>query len=218
MNLNQYQTLICSLPRLPADFEQPHVPISRPRLENRRQMLDEQDVEMLKTLERFWRWEGARDDEKPQALYEKLVEMSPDPGVLECVNVLADIRMLTAAVRSRIMKKKIDVQVGRWGAHIVRNWEVPDFGLSLRFPWLTEFRNLLENRQYTKAERKVCRIAWQEMAKVADHHYFDLPAFISYIVRWDLIRQWAVRDHDRGLERFNTLVEEAIGDYAGQIE
>jgi hypothetical protein len=218
MNLNQYPTLMCSLPPLPAEFEQPHVPISRPRLEDRLQMLADWEVDMIRTLEKFWRWKSESDGEKPSDLYEKLIGMSHKTELLECINVLADIRMLTVAVRSRILKKKIKYPVGQYGPHIIRNWQVPDFGLGLRFPWLTEFRNQLENRRYAEAERKVCRLVWQEMAKIADRHHFDLSAVIAYLVRWDLINRWAVRDLDKGLDRFNTLVKEAIGDYAGQIE
>jgi hypothetical protein len=181
-------------------------------------MLGDRDGELIRTLERFWRWEFCGVDTPPQNLYDRLVAMSGDPELLECIEILTDIRMLTVAVRSKILNKKISRPAGRWGAHIVRNWSVPDFGLSVRFPWLTEFRALLENKQYTQGERKVCHVVWREMARIADGHYFDLPALIAYLIRWDLVNRWAVRDPDSGCNRFDTLVEEAIGDNAGQIQ
>lgn len=215
--MKQYPTLICSLPRLPADFEQTHVPISRPRLENRLQMLEEPDAALIHTLECFWRWEFYRPDRPPAKLYAELLAMTADAGLLECIDRLTDIRVLTVVVRARLLNQKMAQPPGRWGAHITRNWRLADFGLGRRFPWLPEFRQLLENKQYTRAERQLCRTVWQEMKRVADWHQFELPAVISYLVRWDLINRWAVRDYARGVNRFNTLVEEAIGDYAGQI-
>jgi hypothetical protein len=107
--------------------------------------------------------------------------------------------------------------VGRWGEHIVRNWQTPDFGLALRFPWLPGFRDLLEKKDYAGAERLLCRITWQAMARAAEHHYFDLTVIICYLVRWDIINRWAVRDRARGIDRFTTLVKEAIGKHAAEI-
>mgnify|MGYP001064687674 CR=1 FL=1 len=215
-NSGHFPTLVASLPRLPSDFEQPHVPISRPRLENRLQMLPEEELELVRLVDGFWRWEY-QEREGPD-IYAAMVSRIDNPAVLECIQVLADIRMLTVAVRARLRGGKPEAVVGRWGEHILRNWQTPDFGLVLRFPWLTEFRGLLENKDYAGAERRVCRIVWHEMARAAENHYFDLTVIISYLVRWDIINRWAVRDHARGVDRFTALVKEAIGDHAGKIE
>jgi hypothetical protein len=216
MALNQHATLLCSLPRLPADFEQPHVPLSWPRMENRLRMLDADEVRLLATLGAFWRWELARPDHDPVRLYEELLALGQDDdGLLECVETLADIRMLTVAVRAKAMDRTVAAAVGRWGAHVLRHWQLPEFGLGLRFPWLAEYGHHLENRQYAQAERTACRVIWQQMAAIADRHYFDLVAIIAYLVRWDLISRWAARDSEAGRDRFHTLVKEALGDYAG---
>jgi hypothetical protein len=218
MTFNQHPTLICSLPRLPGDFEQPYLPISRPRLESRLSMLTEAEQEIIKLLERFWRWEATPVDENPQELYTELLRRCSAPGLRECLEVLADIRLLSVALRARKAGKKIDAPLGRWGPTVLRNWELPDFGLGLRFPWLAEIETFLNKRQYLRAERKVCQTVWQEMSRIADRHYFDLAFIFTYLVRWDLINRWAVRDPKEALGRFNTLVKEVIGTYAGKIE
>lgn len=219
MALNQHATLLCSLPPLPVDFEQPHVPLSWPRMESRVRMLDPHEIKLLGTLADFWRWEFAQHSRQPSRLYEKLLEMSNgNDGLRQCLMVLADIRMLTVAVRAKAMEMRLDTAVGRWGDHVRRNWQVPDFGLSRRFPWLTDYGRHVEQKRYTEAERKACQVIWREMARVADYHSFDLAAIIAYLVRWELISRWAARDGAAGRQRFNTLVEEAIGDYAGKID
>jgi hypothetical protein len=50
--------------------------------------------------------------------------------------------------------------------------------------------------------------------KRAEDYYFSFEAVVLYIARWDIMRRWQQLQAERGREIFETLVTEALGEYA----
>ncbi len=216
-NRSEYFTLIASLPPLPLDFEQAGLPINRPRLESRLDMLSDRDREIIARLERFLRWERRPDqhtDRAAIAAYEGIVADIEYPLAREIVTTLMDIRIIVAALRRRRHELASIEPVGSWGRHIVRNWQRTNFGLGVRFPWLEPLRLALVENKVMEAHHLVTSIIWDYLRKLADRHYFDFEAVMLYLVRWDVLSNWIKQDRDRGRERFKQLTREVMGGYA----
>jgi hypothetical protein len=47
-----------------------------------------------------------------------------------------------------------------------------------------------------------------------DYDSFSFEAVVLYIARWDIIRHWQQLQAERGRGVFETLVTEAMGEYA----
>lgn len=216
-NRSEYFTLIASLPPLPLALEQAGLPINRPRLESRLDMLSDWDREIIVRLEKFLRWERQPDrhsDRAVMAAYGKIIADIEYPLARRIVATLMDIRIIVAALRRRRRNLPPLEPVGNWGRHIVRNWQRPDFGLGVRFPWLDRLRLDLEENRVGEAHRLIITEIWGYLRKLADRHYFDFEAVMLYLVRWDVVNGWIRQDPEQGRARFNQLAREAMGQYA----
>ncbi|MEW6428069.1 MAG: DUF2764 family protein [Thermodesulfobacteriota bacterium] len=195
------RTLLTSLPGLPAGFEMAHVPISRIGLEKRLTMVDDRQRLILATFLRFWADGGERPQEQFMQLYRQLFTLLPAPALAIFLS-LCDIRMLAAAVRSRAQGRNPPPAIGNFGGDIIRLWKSGDFGMGRRFPWLFEFRSLVEGNRVLQAERKINGLLWETARRLGEMHLFDLEAALCYLVRWQIIRRWTARDANAGRKTF----------------
>jgi hypothetical protein len=214
---SEYFTLIASLPPLPLTPEQAGLPINRPRLESRLGMLSDRDRVIIEQLEKFLRWERRPDqhsDRAVMATYARIVADIEYPLAREIVTTLMDIRIIVAALRRRRRNLPPLEPVGSWGRHIVRNWQQPNFGLGVRFPWLDRLRLDLEEDKVMEAHRLIIAEIWDYLRQLADRHYFDFEAVMLYLARWDVVNNWIRHDPEKGRARFNQLTREVLGQYA----
>ena len=56
--------------------------------------------------------------------------------------------------------------------------------------------------------------SWAYLKKRAEDYVFSFEAVVLYIARWDIIRHWQQLQAERGRVVFETLVTEALGEYA----
>jgi len=204
-----YHLLLTSLPALPRHFEQPVQPISRLKLTTRLRMVEPGDKEILQLFIQFL--DGNKDEEifvKDYDLLQSLLTGSASSVLLD----IADIQMISGALRARIGGQQAPRAIGRFGDYIRRNFPEADFGLGRRFPWLHDLDLLLQQNDSQGAMRKISRQRWQVATQNIQEHGFDLEAMMLYLVRWHTLSVWALRNPDTGRTIFTTFIEETIHD------
>jgi len=211
-----YYTLVSSLPGLPAEYEQLHVPISRPRLEDRLQSVEQetrQFIDLLLLLLSFDSNPREESGKKAQARYAELSGSIDDRQIRKLFATVIDVRDLLAALRARILEQEPPHFLGAYGPRIRRNWHHLDFRLGHRFPWIQEVARHLANNRILAAEKKMSQICWSELRRLGQRHHFTLRALLTYLLRWLIIRHWADRNLERGQKRFSTLLDETMNGY-----
>ena len=124
--------------------------------------------------------------------------------------------MIVAALRRRRRGLALPtVGIGQWFEHIRHNFNQPDFRLGQVFPWIPEFDRLLAQRRCADPlPADMLGATWTYLKKRAEDYYFSFEAVVLYIARWDIIRHWQQLQAERGRAIFETLVTEALGEYA----
>ena len=69
-------------------------------------------------------------------------------------------------------------------------------------------------QQGAKPRQHVLGATWAYLKKRAEDYSFSFEAVVLYIARWDMIRRWQQLQAERGRAIFETLVTEALGEYA----
>lgn len=127
-----------------------------------------------------------------------------------------DVRMIAVALRSR--RRGLGpptVGIGQWFDHIRRHFNQPDFKLGQVFPGIPEAERLLAQGELLTLYRSyVLGATWTYLKKRAEDYSFSFEAVVLYIARWDIMRRWQQLQAERGRAIFETLVTEALGEYA----
>jgi hypothetical protein len=122
--------------------------------------------------------------------------------------------ILTTLRRRRLGLGPPEVGAGRWFDQVHRHFPEPDLGLGHAFPRLAALRRLLEADDVLAFHRALLDATWDQLRARAADHYFSFEAVALYVARWELMRTWRERDAGRGRAVFESLVSEALGDYA----
>jgi hypothetical protein len=105
--------------------------------------------------------------------------------------------------------------VGQRFEHIRRHFTQPDFKLGQVFPGIPEAERLLAQGELLTLYRQyVLGTTWRYLKKRAEDYSFSFEAVVLYIARWEMIRRWQQLEAERGRAIFETLVMEALGEYA----
>jgi hypothetical protein len=216
---NSYHMLISSLPALPPRFDVERLPISFERLQGRLRMLKPEDAEEIERLLAVLRWGNQFEESSDTAVvrrYAALMQDITNPLVRDILEYAMDVRMIAVALRSRRRDLPLPtVGVGRWFTHIRHNFNRPDFKLGQVFPWIPEAERLLAQGDLLSLYRQyVLGATWSYLKKRAEDYSFSFEAVVLYVARWDIIRRWQQLQAERGREIFETLVTEALGEYA----
>jgi Protein of unknown function (DUF2764) len=216
---NSYHMLISSLPALPPRFDVDRLPITFERLQGRLRMLKPEDAEEIERLLAVLRWANQFEEPSDAAVvqrYNALMHNITNPLVRDILEYGMDVRMIAVALRSRRRDLALPtVGVGQWFDHIRRNFNQPDFKLGQVFPWIPEAERLLAQGDLLTLYRQyVLGATWTYLKKRAEDYYFSFEAVVLYIARWDMIRRWQQLQAERGRTIFETLVTEALGEYA----
>jgi Protein of unknown function (DUF2764) len=216
---NSYHMLISSLPVLPPRFDVERLPITLERLQGRLRMLEPEDAEEIERMLAVLRWGNQFEEPSDVAVVQRfdvLMQDITNPLVRDILAYGMDVRMIAVALRSR--RRGLGpptVGIGQWFDHIRRHFDQPDFKLGQVFPWIPEAERLLAQGDLLNLYRSyVLGATWTYLKKRAEDYYFSFEAVVLYIARWDIMRRWQQLQAERGREMFETLVTEALGEYA----
>jgi hypothetical protein len=211
--------LVASLPPLPPRFEAERLPITLERLSVHLRMLEPEDSEEIDRLLNILAWSRQVVEASDEAVVKRYRELSAEvtnPLVRDVIGAGMDVRMiLTALRRRRLGMGAPTVGYGRWFGHIRRHFNQPDFGLGGVFPWIVSFAQLFERDDVLSLFQRMLQESWAYARKrMQDFDLFSFEAIVLYIARWDVIRHWQQLKVERGRAVFETLVTEAMGQYA----
>ncbi|MGN6135825.1 MAG: DUF2764 family protein [Aureliella sp.] len=208
-----YYTLVASLPTLPARFDVQRCPISWPRLEARLRMLEEDDQLTLKRLIDFLAWDRQpheRTDQDVIAHYQALMASETHSFVRWIVDQRIESRLIISAIRRRQLGLPPPSHSGPWSGLIKRRWNLPQFGLQARFPWVAELDRLLAAGMADQIERLVLSVQWITYSRAADRVFFSFEAVLLYVARWAIVQRWTSQDAQLGRERFESTLAKLL--------
>lgn len=215
---DRYILLVTSLPRLPFEFyTAKKLPISRPKLERRLQLLAPGDAARLSQVEAIAAWSGFNglDDETIIDRCRETRDLFPETDLRLLVDWHLEMRTLISLMRIRLFgieksTVKLFLQFSQWAREVEENWHLDDFGLKRRVPWLTTIYQLLQSRDSLQLEKFLLELSWNQYVKIADRHHFDFTAVVAYLLRWNLIETWLSYDGTRAVARFERLADDVL--------
>jgi hypothetical protein len=222
---HRYAMLMSSLPYHGSLFGAKRAPLSRIRLRQRQQLLDEADMACLRVVANLLEWSRQgmerRDEDVIARAKTELPKLDNEFG-RDLIVWRLELRTVVAALRRRHRGQAAPSRYdswgyGRWLAHIRRHWSEPQFRLERVYPWLPEARTLLEAGDTLGLERLLLNAVWEHLDRLADGHHFDFEAVLIYSLRWDLVARWTAYRSDEAAVRFEEMLEEGLKDVGPEV-
>ncbi|HLC16851.1 MAG TPA: DUF2764 family protein [Thermodesulfovibrionia bacterium] len=216
----RYVMLITSLPYLPKVFTDKSLSVSKIQLEKRLTLLRPEDADTLNRVQELVHWDYLpieRTDKEIAAYAEaKVAELRG--LVREIVQWRLSLRTVMAALRRRQRGVGVPDHGQKWGFghvtdHIVKHWNEPDFGLSRLYPWVKQAGNMLANSDFPALEKLILTTVWNYLIQTGQGRYFDFEAVVLYVLRWNIMEQWAGYDSSAAIKRFDELVNAALKEH-----
>ncbi|HBS05544.1 MAG TPA: hypothetical protein DEA96_11295 [Leptospiraceae bacterium] len=91
---------------------------------------------------------------------------------------------------------------------------LPDFGLSQLYPFITEVRELIEQRQLNDLERRIDSLILDYIQENSMGHEFDEVAVFAYFLELSLASRWLDRSVDLGRDRLREIVKKVLSNSA----
>lgn len=219
----KYTMLLASLPKHPVDlFAAKHATLSSLQLQRRLALLDARDAADLARIESVLHWSGHRmgADAEVIAQGEALLAQVHNDFLREVVVWRLEQRTVLAALRQRQLglprpQRGSVWGFGQWTALIERHWDISDFGLGRRIPWIVPMQELLAAHKTLELEKWLLELIWQHYGRMKHNHYFDFEAVVIYVFRWDIINRWLHYQQQQAAARFDELVLAGLGAFAG---
>ncbi|MBF0620959.1 MAG: hypothetical protein HQL54_03450 [Magnetococcales bacterium] len=222
-NPDRYVMLISSMPYLGRLFDTRELPLSWTSLNKRLTILEAEDAKRLHRIESLFEW--ANEPEKQTDLdvqhrYKKVEPALTTETLRKMVHQRLEMRTVLVALRRQMRGERLPPTdpswgFGRWVGEIQRNWNAPGLGVDRVFTWIPKARKLLENKQTLEMERLVLSLVWTQLGQYAEWHQFDFEAVVIYVQRWKLVRWWSHYEKKQAGEKFNALVDHALGQSSG---
>ena len=218
----KYAMLLASLPAHPPRlFSVLQTPISIIQLDKRLTLLEERDAKDLRCIEELLLWSQINNatDEFITNKSLEVIETIRDHFLKNIIIWRLELRTILSALRMRHSgvkrpPKKTFPGVGRWLNDIERNWDKNDFGIGHRLPWIIPAQLLLEQNNTYELEKLLLNLVWRFYANECSQHYFDFPAVVIYVLRWDIINRWTLYSSEEAIRRFDELVDAGLKDLA----
>ena len=213
--------LMASLPPLGDLFGQNQTPLTEIQLRHRLKFLTDQDSKTLSQIEQLVRrskqpteWTDAQIVESAKALFDHLSSNT----LKQAVEFVVNLRTIVAALRRRKLgenspPKQTDWGYSPWIQRIERHWTEPDFGLGTVVPWVSKARRLWDDDDSVELERLILAESWKQFGRLSNGHYFDFAAVVLYVLRWSLINRRVNYDRETAQKRFNSLIDDGIGNF-----
>jgi len=217
-----YVVLIASLPPLPLSlWDLKNKPVTRLTLERQLKLLSDKDSEQLQLIESILHWakiEGKVSDETIATEAKRVIATIDNPLLQSMVIWRLELRTIIAAIRRRKLALKAPDIKQSWGygsvvSSIKKNWQMDDFALSNRFPWIKKANSLFEADRSIELEKLLLNLSWQRYERMGQGHYFDFAAVVVYVLRWDIINRWAQCDEMLAMQQFELLVNQGLGEF-----
>lgn len=213
--------LMASLPPLGDLFGQNQTPLTEIQLRHRLRFLTNQDSKTLSQIEQLVRrskqpaeWTDAQIVESAKTLLDHL----SSNALKQAVEFVVSLRTIVAALRRRKLGENSPPKQSDWGyspwiQRIERHWTEPDFGLGTVVPWVSKARRLWDDDDSVELERLILVESWKQFGRLSDGHYFDFAAVVLYVLRWSLINRRVNYDRETAQKRFNSLIDDGIGNF-----
>lgn len=216
--MNSYVELLSSLPHLSGPFRVARPPISEVQLRKRLSMLLPEDRLFMQRLWENVLWSNiplATEDSVQALKFERLLQDVEGSEMYGWLQWRMGVRTVLAALRRRQAGLDAPTSTQGWGVGdmmhlILRNWQQPVFGLEGRLPWLDEARLFLEQGESLLLERCILQHVWHFYERCQPESDYGFASVFLYVSRWDICHRWSCYDNERGLERFNDLVTDAL--------
>ncbi|NNJ28049.1 DUF2764 family protein [Alienimonas chondri] len=214
--MTDFYTLIASLPALPSHFDVERPPISRRQLAERLGQLSPEDAATVRQLADFFDWDRQPLDRTDAQIARELgrLQAVQHPLVLRIIRHRLDVRIVVSALRRRRDGHAEPVPIGDLGETIRRHWSDPTFGLGGRQPWIEPFARFMAAGEVVQAQRTLFDHTWRQWRRLSTEFTFSLEAVILYLARWEIIHRWTSRDAEAGRTRFDTMIQDTLGDHA----
>ncbi|OQK17850.1 hypothetical protein AU255_08305 [Methyloprofundus sedimenti] len=217
-----YTMLMASLPPHPMslwDFKRK--PVTRLRLERQLKLLTEQDSQQLAAIESILHWakiQQANSDAEIAIEADRVIQSIHNPLLHEAIIWRLELRIIVTAIRRRKLNHPPPEKHEPWGYGQVlplirNNWQLDDFGLSHRFPWVAKAQTLFAADQSVELEKLLLNLSWQHYARIGQAHYFDFEAVVLYVLRWDIVNRWTQCNEQAAMLEFEALVNRGLGDF-----
>lgn len=213
--------LMASLPPLGDLFGQNQTPLTEIQLRHRLRFLTDQDSKTLSQIEQLVRrskqpaeWTDAQIVESAKTLLDHLSSNT----LKQAVEFVVNLRTIVAALRRRKLGENSPPKQSDWGyspwlQRIERHWTEPDFGLGTVVPWVSKARRLWDDDDSVELERLILVESWKQFGRLSNGHYFDFAAVVLYVLRWSLINRRVNYDRETAQKRFNSLIDDGIGNF-----
>lgn len=73
--------------------------------------------------------------------------------------------------------------------------------------WWVAMSEVLSTTDFVEREHKMDSLRWDLAEELAQGHYFDIDAVLSYVVCMNILQRWAYLNKDFGRERFAKIVK-----------
>jgi hypothetical protein len=205
-----------SLPPMPPRFDVARLPISGPLLEDRLTRIPEADLSLLERMRDFLFWDRldlSATDEDVVARWKEFLATTRNEMARQIVAYRMDVRTIVAALRCRRRGLPMPPSLSEWLPTIRRNTSEPSLGLGTRFPWIAVVDKHLADGNVDDADRLLLGNIYEQWSRWSAGRPASFEALLLYVARWDVIHRFVSRDRQRGEQRMEQLVTEAIGDY-----
>jgi hypothetical protein len=214
----RYVMLICSLPHHGPLFGATRPPLSRIRLRQCLEHLEEADRadhEIVSVLLDWSRHTRNRRDADIVRDARTLIPRLSSRFARELVEWRLEFRTAVAALRRRHRGESRPPQspdwgYGRWTPTIAAHWSEPALGIGRAFPWIDEARALLVAGASVELERLLLDVVWRDLERRSEGHEFDFEAVLLYCLRWEVIARWTRYTSEAATTRFDHLVREGL--------
>lgn len=218
-----YTMLMASLPPHPLSlWNLKNKPVTRIHLERRLTLLKDQDRQQLEQIESILHWSKMDPNNTTDAIITtettRIIQSIDHPLLRDIIVWRMEVRTLITAIRRRKLGMEAPSKNECWGygqvvPFIRNNWQIDDFSLSHRFPWVSLANTLFETEQSVELEKLLFNLSWQHYERIGRVHYFDFEAVVIYVLRWNIVNRWAQSNQEIALRQFEMLVHNGLGDY-----
>ncbi|MGR8935367.1 MAG: DUF2764 family protein [Gammaproteobacteria bacterium] len=221
----KYAMLIASLPKHPVDlFSAKHATLSSLQLQRRLALLDTHDADDLARMESVLHWSEHLIGTDAEVIVrgEAVLAQIRNDFLRHVIVWRLEQRTLLGALRRRQLgmpppQPGSGWGFGQWLPYVEANWEVADFGLGARLPWLVPMQELLADGKTLELEKWVLNLIWKHYARQKHNHFFDFEAVVIYVFRWDIINRWLHYDRQQAETRFDELVRAGLGEFGSLL-
>ncbi len=213
-----YYTVLGSLPHLPYFEEAERLPLTRLRLEQRIDMLPDDESRQIWEAEALVSLRHAvsrrPDDDAWLRRWRRAMPLIRQPVLREYVQFRLDQQVALAALRLRHAGLGPEAEPEIWaispyGRHIRTHWQAPDFRLAARHPWLPAVREALEREDAVALERHLLESCWRRLDRLAAADPLGFAPVVAFVFQWDIVNAWLSQDPRPAAACFERLLRES---------